>query len=59
MGDAHTNTGENRHSFISQWVVEFRGVSEHHLQMHLDFLALEFNSPVDWFEKILCYSVSG
>lgn len=40
IGDAHTNTCENRHSFLRQWPAKFRGVSKHHLQKYLDFLAL-------------------
>lgn len=59
IGDAHVNTCENRHSFLRQWLVKFRGVSKHHLQGYLDFLALKLNSPTDWFEKLLCYNVSG
>lgn len=37
----------------------FRGVSKHHLQKYLDFLALKLNFPDQWFEKLLCYNVSG
>ncbi|WP_094192396.1 IS1595 family transposase [Haloparvum sedimenti] len=59
IGDAHTNTCENRHSFLRQWLAKFRGVSKHHLQKYLNFLALKLNSPEDWFEKLLCYNVSG
>ncbi|AEN06414.1 hypothetical protein Halar_2776 [halophilic archaeon DL31] len=59
IGDAHTNTCENRHSFLRQWLAKFRGVSKHHLQKYLRFLALKRNSPDDWFEKLLCYNVSG
>ena len=59
IGDAHTNTGENRHSFLRQWLAKFRGVSKHHLQKYLGFLGLKLNSPNDWFEKLLCYDVSG
>lgn len=29
------------------------------LQKYLHFLALKLNSPDDWFEKLLCYNVSG
>jgi transposase-like protein len=59
IGDAHTNICENRHSFLRQWLAKFRGVSKHHLQKYLDFLALKLNSPTEWFEKLLCYNVSG
>ena len=58
VGDAHTNTCENRHSFLRQWLAKFRGVSKHHLQKYLCLLALKPNSPNDWFEKLLCYNVS-
>ena len=44
IGDAHTNTCENRHSFLRQWLAEFRGVSKHHLQKYVGFLALKLNS---------------
>ncbi len=57
IGDAHTNTRENRHSFLRQWLATFRGVSKHHFQKHLRFLALKFNAPDDWFEKLLYYTV--
>jgi len=50
IGDAHTNTCENRHSFLRQWLAKFRGVSKHHLQKYLGFLALKLNSPDNWFE---------
>jgi len=59
IGDAHTNTCENRHSFLRQWLAKFRDVSEHHLQKYLNFLALKLNSRENWFEKLLCYNVSG
>ena len=59
IGDVHTNTCENRHSFLRQWLAKFRGVSKHHLQKYLNFLALKLNSSEDWFEKVLCYNVSG
>ena len=59
IGDAHTNTCENRHSFLRNWLRRFRGVSKHHLQKYLDFLALKLNFPDEWFEKLLCYNVSG
>jgi transposase-like protein len=57
--DAHTNTCENHHSFLRQWLAKFRGVSKHHLQKYLNFLALKLNPAENWFEKILCYNVSG
>lgn len=59
IGDAHVNTCENRHSFLRQWLAKFRGVSKHHLQKYLNFLALKLNSPRDWFQKLLCYDTSG
>jgi len=59
IGDAHTNTFENRHSFLRQWLAKFRGVSKHHLQKYLNFLALKLNSRENWFEKLLCYNVPG
>ena len=59
IGDAHTNTCENRYSFLRQWLGKFRGVSKHHLQKYLGLLGLKLNSPNDWFEKLLCYDVSG
>ena len=59
IGDAHTNTCENRHSFLRQWLAKFRGVSKHHLQRYLNFLELKLNEPDRWFEKLLCYNVSG
>jgi transposase-like protein len=37
IGDAHTNTCENRHSFLRQWLAKFRGVSKYHLQKYLGF----------------------
>jgi transposase-like protein len=45
--------------FLRQWLAKFRGVSKHHLQKYLGFLGLKLNSPNDWFEKLLCYDVSG
>lgn len=30
-----------------------------HLQKYLGFLELKLNSPNNWFEKLLCYDVSG
>jgi transposase-like protein len=36
IGDAHTTTCENRHSFLRQWLAKFRGVSKHHLQKYRD-----------------------
>ena len=59
IGDAHVNTCENRHSFLRQWLGKFRGVSKRHLQKYLDFLSLRLNSRTTWFEKILCYDLSG
>jgi hypothetical protein len=59
IGDAHTNPCENRHSFLRQWLAKFRGVSKHHLQKYFGFLELKLNSPNDWFEKLLCYDLSG
>jgi transposase-like protein len=53
IGDAHTNTCENRHSFLRNWLRRFGGVSKHHLQKYLNFLALKLNSPNDWFKN--CY----
>jgi hypothetical protein len=37
IGDAHTDTCENRHSFLRQPLAKFRGVSKHHLQKYLNF----------------------
>ena len=28
IGDAHTNTCENRHSFLRQWLAKFRAISK-------------------------------
>ena len=53
IGDVHTNSCENRHSFVRQWLGKFRGVSKHHLQGYLDFLALLLNSTTDWFSSLL------
>ena len=53
VGDAHTNSCENRHSFVRQWLGKFRGVSKHHLQGYLDFLALLLNSATDWFNLLI------
>ncbi len=58
IGDAHTNTRENRDSFLRQSLAKFRGVPKHHLQKYLSILRLKVNSPDDWFEKLLCYNVS-
>ena len=44
---------------LGRWLGKFRGVSKHHLQKYLGFLGLKLNSPNDWFEKLLCYDVSG
>lgn len=53
IGDAHTNSCENRHSFVRQWLGKFRGVSKHHLQGYLDFFSLLLNSATDWFSSLL------
>ena len=45
--------------FLRQWLAKFRGVSKHHLQKYLGFLGLKLNSLNDWFEKLLCYDMSG
>lgn len=58
IGDAHVNSCENRHSFLRQWLAKFRGVSKHHLQGYLNFLALLLNDDTDWFSKILSYESS-
>jgi hypothetical protein len=58
IGDAHTNTCENRHSFLRQWLAKFRGVSKHHLQKSLNVLASNLNSSDGWFEERLCFNVS-
>jgi len=52
VGDAHTNSCENRHSFLRNWLRRFRGVSKHHLQGYLNFFSLTLNTD-RWFEKIL------
>ena len=52
VGDAHTNSCENRHSFLRNWLRRFRGVSKHHLQGYLNFFSLTLNTD-NWFEKIL------
>ena len=31
VSGAHTNSCDNRHSFIRQWLGKFFGVSKHHL----------------------------
>ena len=59
IGDGHTNTCENRHSFLCQWLAKFRGVSKRHLQKYLGFLGLKLNSPDDWFEKLLYCNVGS
>lgn len=51
-GDAHTNSCENRHSFVPEWLAKFGAVSKHHLQGYLDFLVL-LNSRTDWFSSLL------
>jgi transposase len=38
VSDAHTNSCENRHSFLRNWLRRFRGVSKYHLQGYLNFL---------------------
>jgi transposase-like protein len=52
VGDAHTNSCENRHSFLRNWLRRFRGVSKHHLQGYLNFFSLTLNTG-RWFEEIL------
>jgi hypothetical protein len=52
VGDAHTNSYENRHSFLRNWLGRLRGVSKHYLQGYLNFLSLTLNTDC-WFEKIL------
>jgi len=59
IGDAHTNTCENRHRFLRQWPSKFRDASKHYLQKNLNFLALKLNSSENWFEKFLYDNVSG
>jgi hypothetical protein len=51
IGDAHTNSCENCHSFLRNWLRRFRGVLKHHLQSYLNFLRL-INTD-RWFGKIL------
>ena len=58
LGDAHTNTCENRHSFLRQWLAKFRGVSKYHLQNYLDFFALKRNSPAT-DSRSSCVTVTG
>jgi len=41
VGGAHTNSCENRHSFLRNWLRRFRGVSKHHLQGVSGFLGLD------------------
>lgn len=53
VDDAHTNSCENRHSFVRQWLAPSSGVSKHHLQGYLDFLALLLNFITDWFSSLL------
>jgi hypothetical protein len=43
----------------SRMSLTHKSYSCNHLQNHLNFLTLKLNSPDDWFEKLLCYSVSG
>jgi len=52
VGDAHTNSCKNRHSFLRNWLQRFRGVSKHHLQGYLNFFGPTLNTD-RWFEKIL------
>ena len=40
VGDAHTNSCENCHSFLRNWLRRFRSVSKHYLQGYLNFLSL-------------------
>ncbi len=49
----HTNSCENRHSFIRQWLSKFREVFKYHLQGYLDFLALLLNSRTSWFSSLI------
>lgn len=58
IGGAHVNNCENRHSSLRQSLAKFRGVSKHHLQGDLDFLALLVNDDADWFSKISSYESS-
>lgn len=52
VGDAHTSSGENRHSFVPQWLAKSDGASKHHLQGYIDSLA-PLNSRADWFSSLL------
>ena len=52
VGDAHTNSCENRHSFHRNWLRRFRGVSKHHLQGYLNFLGRVLITN-GWFEQLL------
>jgi transposase-like protein len=52
VSDAHTNSCENRHSFLRNWLRRFRGVSKHHLQGYPNVLGWILNTDV-WFEQIL------
>ena len=52
VGDAHTNSCENRHTFLRNWLRRFRGVSTHHLQGYLNFFSLTLNTG-RWFEEII------
>jgi hypothetical protein len=47
IGDAHTNTCENRYSFLRQPLAKSRGVSKYLLRKYLGFLGLKLNSPDD------------
>lgn len=51
--------GYNHHlNFLRQWLAKCRGVSKHHLQGYLRFLALLLNDDTNWFSKILSYDSS-
>jgi transposase-like protein len=52
VGDVHTNSCENRHSFLRDWFRRFRGVSKHQLQEYLNSFSLTLNTD-RWFERIL------
>jgi len=52
VGDAHTNSCENRHRFLRNWLRRFQGISKHHLQGYLNFLGWILNTN-DWLEQIL------
>ena len=52
VDDVHTNSCENRHSFLRSWLRRFRGVSKQHLQGYLNFFSLTLNTD-QWSEKIV------